>query len=55
MPAVVITGSSSGIGRASALTLDRLGFHVFVGVHRQEDGQAFAAPPPSGCCRCAST
>ena len=39
MPAVVITGSSSGIGRASALTLDRLGLSHGRGVHRQEHGQ----------------
>jgi NAD(P)-dependent dehydrogenase (short-subunit alcohol dehydrogenase family) len=31
MRAVVITGSSSGIGRACVLTLDRLGFQVFAG------------------------
>jgi len=31
-PAVVITGASTGIGRACALELDRRGFHVFAGV-----------------------
>jgi NAD(P)-dependent dehydrogenase (short-subunit alcohol dehydrogenase family) len=40
MRAVVITGASTGIGRACALTLDDLGFHVFAGVRREEDGQA---------------
>jgi len=30
--AVVITGASTGIGRACALELDRRGFHVFAGV-----------------------
>jgi NAD(P)-dependent dehydrogenase (short-subunit alcohol dehydrogenase family) len=40
MKAVVITGSSSGIGRACALTLDRNGFRVFAGVRRQADGDA---------------
>lgn len=34
----VITGASSGIGRASALLLVREGFQVFAGVRRPEDG-----------------
>ncbi len=38
--AVVISGASSGIGRACALHLDRLGFHVFAGVRRAADGEA---------------
>jgi NAD(P)-dependent dehydrogenase (short-subunit alcohol dehydrogenase family) len=37
---VVVTGASSGIGEASALRLDRLGFRVFAGVRREEDGAA---------------
>jgi NAD(P)-dependent dehydrogenase (short-subunit alcohol dehydrogenase family) len=37
---VVITGSSSGIGRASALLLARRGFRVFAGVRRPADGAA---------------
>jgi NAD(P)-dependent dehydrogenase (short-subunit alcohol dehydrogenase family) len=40
MKSVVITGSSSGIGRACALTLDRKGFRVFAGVRNDADGQA---------------
>lgn len=40
MRAVVITGASTGIGRACAMTLHSQGFHVFAGVRRQEDGQA---------------
>jgi NAD(P)-dependent dehydrogenase (short-subunit alcohol dehydrogenase family) len=36
--AVVVTGSSTGIGRACALHLDRLGFRVFGGVRTDEDG-----------------
>jgi NAD(P)-dependent dehydrogenase (short-subunit alcohol dehydrogenase family) len=37
---VVITGASSGIGKASALRLDQLGFRVFAGVRRERDGEA---------------
>ena len=36
--AVVVTGASTGIGRAIALHLDALGLHVFAGVRREEDG-----------------
>jgi NAD(P)-dependent dehydrogenase (short-subunit alcohol dehydrogenase family) len=38
--AVVITGASTGIGAACALHLDRLGFAVFAGVRKTEDGVA---------------
>jgi len=37
---VLVTGASSGIGRASALRLDRLGFKVFAGVRKDADGKA---------------
>ena len=37
--AVVITGSSTGIGRACALHLAAAGFDVFAGVRRTEDGE----------------
>ena len=41
--AVVVTGASSGIGRACALHLAALGFQVFAGVRRAEDGAALRA------------
>src|SRR5439155_3574156 len=37
---IVITGASTGIGRACALRLDRMGFRVFAGVRKTEDGEA---------------
>ncbi len=39
-PSAVITGASTGIGRATALHLDERGFRVFAGVRRQQDGEA---------------
>jgi hypothetical protein len=36
---VVITGASKGIGRATALLLDKQGFHVFAGVRSAADGE----------------
>jgi NAD(P)-dependent dehydrogenase (short-subunit alcohol dehydrogenase family) len=36
----VITGASSGIGRATTLALDSLGFHVFAGVRTERDAAA---------------
>ncbi|MEQ1793856.1 MAG: SDR family oxidoreductase [Nitrospira sp.] len=45
--AVVITGASTGIGAACAWHLDRLGFTVFAGVRRMEDGEALKAQASS--------
>jgi short-subunit dehydrogenase len=36
---VVVTGTSTGIGNACALHLDRLGFRVFASVRREEDAE----------------
>lgn len=43
MKTIVITGASTGIGRASALALDRNGFRVFAGVRKDTDGEALRA------------
>ncbi len=43
---VLITGSSTGIGRASALALAAAGFRVFAGIRRAEDGEALAQADP---------
>ena len=39
---VVVTGASTGIGRAAALRLDREGWRVFAGVRKPADGEALA-------------
>ncbi len=38
--AVVITGASTGVGRATALLLDKQGYQVFAGVRREEDAES---------------
>src|SRR5437660_11860098 len=40
--AVLVTGASTGIGRACALHLDGRGLRVFAGVRKPEDGQRLA-------------
>ena len=40
---VVVTGTSTGIGAATALHLAGKGFHVFAGVRREMDGEALQA------------
>lgn len=37
--AVLVTGASSGMGRACALRLDQAGFRVFAGVRKERDAQ----------------
>ena len=43
MRTVLITGASTGIGRATALRLDGAGWQVFAGVRKQEDAEALRA------------
>jgi NAD(P)-dependent dehydrogenase (short-subunit alcohol dehydrogenase family) len=43
MKAVLVTGASTGIGRACAERLDRAGFRVFAGVRKESDGQSLEA------------
>ena len=38
--AILITGTSTGIGKACALYLDSIGFKVFAGVRREADGNS---------------
>lgn len=43
MQSVVITGASTGIGKACALWMDRAGWRVFAGVRKEADGDALRA------------
>src|SRR5215210_2077572 len=43
MRSALITGCSTGIGRAAALRLDERGWRVFAGIRKDEDAEALAA------------
>ncbi len=43
---VVVTGTSTGVGAATAVHLAEKGFRVFAGVRRPEDGEAVRARAP---------
>ena len=43
---VLVTGTSTGIGAATAAHLAKKGFHVFAGVRRDVDGAALRAQAP---------
>ena len=43
MRSALITGASTGIGRATALRLDSAGWKVFAGVRREEDAESLRA------------
>jgi NAD(P)-dependent dehydrogenase (short-subunit alcohol dehydrogenase family) len=40
---VLVTGASTGIGEATALRLDSMGFRVFAGVRKEADGERLRA------------
>src|SRR5271169_4286563 len=46
--AALITGASSGIGRASVLQMARAGWHVFAAVRKIEDGEKLQAENSAG-------
>ena len=46
MKSVVITGASTGIGRACALRMARLGWNVFAGVRKEEDADSLRSEDP---------
>lgn len=46
-PAVLVTGTSTGIGRTTTRLLDREGWRVFAGVRRSEDAESLRAESSS--------
>lgn len=48
--AVLITGTSSGIGKVTALHMDRLGFRVFAAVRKQADADALSSQASERLC-----
>ena len=44
---VLITGASSGIGKATALLLSNQGFDVFAGVRKSSDGDTLVSEAPA--------
>lgn len=45
--AVIVTGASSGMGRACALLLAQAGYHVFAGVRKEQDALALKQQAPA--------
>jgi NAD(P)-dependent dehydrogenase (short-subunit alcohol dehydrogenase family) len=45
--AVVVTGASSGLGRAAAIRLSNLGYRVFAGVRSESSAAELSGVPPS--------
>jgi NAD(P)-dependent dehydrogenase (short-subunit alcohol dehydrogenase family) len=48
VPSALITGASTGIGRATSLRLARAGWTVLAGVRKSEDGERLAGEGPAG-------
>lgn len=44
----LVTGASTGIGRATALQLEKIGFRVFASVRSEQDGQALCSNSAGG-------